>query len=105
MALTKSFKQTVANRARTDVAFRQAMFMDAMNELLAGNIDLAKAMLKDYINATITFEPLAKEVNKNSKSIQRMLSPSGNPTTKSLFEVVVVLQKKEGIHLHVEQQH
>ena len=103
MALTRSFKETIAKRAQSDPDFRQAMFVDAMNELLAGNVDLAKSMLKDYINATIRFEPLAKEINKNSKSIQRMLSPAGNPTTKSLFEVVAVLQKKEGIHLHVEQ--
>ncbi len=55
-------------------------------------------MLRDYINATISFEPLAEELNKNSKSIQRMFSPRGNPTAKSLFEILHIHQKAEGIH-------
>ena len=102
MALTKHFKQTVVQRAKCDPEFRRAMFIDAINELFSGDVDVAKAMLRDYINATITFQPLAEEVDKNSKSLQRMFSAKGNPTTKSLFEIVRILQEKEGISLSVK---
>jgi len=105
MALTRHFKQTIVQRAHSDPEFRRAMFIDAINELLAGDVDVAKAMLRDYINATITFQPLAEEVDKNSKSIQRMFSSKGNPTTKALFEIVGILQKREGISLHIDARH
>lgn len=101
MPLTKHFKETIVQRVQNDSEFRRAMFIDAINELLAGDVDIAKSMLRDYINATITFQPLADELNKNSKSMQRMFSKKGNPTTKSLFEIVNVLQQREGISLHV----
>lgn len=101
MALTRDFKATVLKRAQEDPEFRQELLINAINELLANNLDVAKAMLKDYINSTISFEPLAKKVNKNSKSIQRMLSASGNPTSESLFAVICELQKAEGIKLGV----
>ena len=77
------------------------MLIDAINELLAGEVDVGKALLRDYINATISFEPLAHKLHKNSKSIQRMLGPHGNPTTESLFAIIKVLQHQEGICLKV----
>lgn len=99
MPLTRTFKETIVKRVKADPEFRRALLMESINEFLDGDMEVAKSMLKDYINATISFEPLAEELNKNSKSIQRMLGPKGNPTAKSLFEVLKVLQKTEGIHL------
>ncbi len=105
MALTKDFKSTIRARAQTDSNFRQAMLIEAVNALLEDEIDVAKSLLRDYINATISFEPLAARVSKNSKSLQRMFSPSGNPTAHSLFEVINVLQNVEGIKLTVNAIH
>ncbi len=101
MALTKDFKDTIKARAEVDPAFRRALLVEAMNEFLADNIDVAKSMLRDYINATISFEPLAQKLHKNSKSLQRMLGPSGNPTMSSLFTIIHEIQKAEGIKLTV----
>lgn len=101
MALTRDFKQTILQRAENDPKFRHAMLVEAVNEFLADNVDVAKSILRDYINATVKFEPLAKKLHKNSKSLQRMLSATGNPTTNSLFAIIHTLQKKEGIKLRV----
>ena len=101
MSLTRDFKETIVARARRDSKFRQAMLIESINELLEGNVDSAKSMLRDYINATISFTLLAGEMTKNPKSLQRMFSEKGNPTTASLSEVLHILQKKEGIRLHV----
>lgn len=105
MALTKDFKKTVRDRAQQDSDFRQALLIEAVNSLLSNEIDLAKSLLRDYINATISFEPLAKRIHKNSKSLQRMLSASGNPTAESLFSVIDVLQEAEGIKLTADVAH
>jgi DNA-binding phage protein len=105
MALTKDFKVTIRERAQRDSDFRQAMLIEAVNALLVDDIDIAKSLLRDYINATISFEPLAVRVSKNSKSLQRMFSPSGNPTAHSLFAVINVLQEVEGIKLTVSAIH
>jgi len=99
MALTRDFKQTIVLRAKKDPDFRRAMLVEAIDEFLADHIDIAKSILRDYINATMRFEPLAKKLRKNSKSLQRMLSSAGNPTTNSLFAILHTLQKKEGIKL------
>ena len=40
-------------------------------------------------------------MTKNTKSLQRMFSEKGNPTTASLSEVLHILQRKEGIQLYV----
>lgn len=101
MALTRDFKITVIQRAKGDKKFREKMLSEAVNELLNGDVDAGKAMLRDYINATITFESLAKSLEKNPKSLMRMLSPSGNPTSKSLFSVFHVIQEIENIHFKV----
>jgi DNA-binding phage protein len=105
MTLTKNFRDTIRDRAHKDLRFRQAMLIEAVNALLGNELSIAKSLLRDYINATISFEPLAQQVSKNSKSLQRMLSPSGNPTANSLFSVIGALQNAEGIKLTVKIEH
>jgi len=101
MPLTKHFKETVMKRAQTDPKFRYELLREAINAFLADDVDLAKSLLRDYINATIHFDNLAKKLNKNTKSLQRMLGPQGNPSSRSLFAIIHQLQKTEGIKLDV----
>lgn len=102
MPITREFRETVLARARTDRQFRQAMLAEAVNELLAGDVAAGKAILRDYINATITFDRLAKALKKPSKSLQRMLGPQGNPTADSIFGIIKVLQGAERVQLQVK---
>jgi hypothetical protein len=60
MALTRGFKETVQARARNDAAFWQALFQEAVQLLLAGEIGAGRSILRDFINATIGFEALAE---------------------------------------------
>lgn len=102
MPITRKFRETVWARAQDNARFRAAMLTEAINELLAGDLATGKAMLRDYVNATITFERLAKQTGLPAKSLQRMLGPRGNPTAESLFAVIKVLQEAERITLAVK---
>jgi hypothetical protein len=99
MALTRDFRQTVRERAARDEAYRKGLLLEAVNEILDGNVNVGKAMLRDYINATITFPELGKKLNKSSKSIHRMLGPGGNPRMDSIVGILKILQKQERIKL------
>ena len=39
-----------------DPGFRQALLEEGIERLLAGEVDLGKAVLRDYVNATIGFD-------------------------------------------------
>ncbi len=101
MAITKHFRETFLERARKDTAFRREMLRESVELMLNDEIDSAKSLLRDYINATIQFNILSKHLHQNSKSIQRMLGPSGNPTARNLFAIIYTLQNIEGVHLKV----
>ncbi len=101
MALTRAFKDTVKARASRDGAFRKALLTEGVEALLAGDVDTGKAILRDYINATIGFERLAAETDLPPKSLMRMFGPSGNPKASNLFAVIQHLQNASGIHLRV----
>ena len=101
MALTRDFKQTIAARARREPRFREALFTEAINAVLAGDTAEGKAMLRDLVNATVGFEGLALEIQKPSKSLHRMLAPRGNPSTENFFSIVSALQKKTRVKLRV----
>ena len=100
MSLTRSFKETVQARARRDRAFREALLTEAIDALLAGDVETGKAVLRDFINATVGFERLALETKMPPKSLMRMFSRSGNPNARNLFGVIGELQKQTGIELH-----
>lgn len=102
MALTKDFKETIQIRAQRDPAFRKALLQEGVECLLAGEIDTGKAVLRDYINATVGFDELSKVFDKSSKSLMRMFGPKGNPQASNLFAVISYLQEQEGIQLEVK---
>ncbi len=102
MALTRDFKDTVQVRVQQDAKYRKALLQEAVECLLADDINTGKAMLRDYINAAIGFEELEKRTAIPSKSLMRMFSPSGNPTAVKLFSVIACLQEQEGIHFEVK---
>ena len=97
MPLTKDFKETVRTRAQRDRRFREALLMEAIGCFLSDDVETGKALLRDYVNATVGFAELAKATKKSSKSLMRMLGPSGNPQASNLFAVLDYLQKKENI--------
>jgi DNA-binding phage protein len=102
MALTKDFKETIQARARREPAFRKALLQEGVECLLSGDVDTGKAVLRDYINATLGFEKLAQDFGKSSKSLMRMFGPSGNPQASNLFAVIRYLQEQEGVYLEVK---
>ena len=56
MAFTRDFKETVQARARRDPAFREGLLKEGVECLLSGDVDTGKALLRDYVNATIGFK-------------------------------------------------
>jgi hypothetical protein len=101
MTLTRDFRETIQARARRDATFRGELLREAVEMLLAGEVDTGKAILRDYINATIGFAELGAATHRSSKSLMRMLGPNGNPQAANLFEILAYLQNKEGVHLEL----
>jgi DNA-binding phage protein len=101
MVLTVNFRDHVKARIEADPEFRQALFQEAVQTLIEGDVGTARAVLRDFINATIGFAALAKATRIPPKSLMRMFGPKGNPTAANLSEVIRVLQKKTGVHLEV----
>jgi hypothetical protein len=56
MPLTRSFKEFVKSRIERDPKFRQAIFEEAIQTLIEGDVDTAKAVLRDYFNDTVGFD-------------------------------------------------
>ncbi len=101
MPLTRTFKSTVKARADRNPAFREALLTQGLEALLSGDVETGKAVLRDYINATTSFEALASETGTLAKSLMRMFGPSGNPNAGNLFSVLKHLQSAAGIRLVV----
>ena len=101
MALTRDFKETIQARVERDPAFRVALLKEGVECLLSGDVETGKAVLRDYINATIGFEELGGLTDKSPKSLMRMFGPKGNPQASNLFEIIDHLQKREGVHFEV----
>lgn len=96
MALTRGYKETIRARVQRDPEFKEALLKEAIECLLAGDVDTGKSILRNFIKAAIGFEELSKVVDKKSESLIRMLGPKGNPTANNLFQIIAQIQKQEG---------
>ena len=101
------------NRARLDAiveGYRTTLLKDSVGMLregvdtmLTGDVDTGKAILRDYIKATVGFEKLGEATGTQPKSLIRMFGPRGNPQARNLFGIIGYLQKQAGVALHVSQ--
>ena len=101
MALTKSFKELVQRRVASDADFAATLLREGIDTMLTGDVETGKAILRDYIKATVGFEKLGAATGTPAKSLIRMLGPRGNPQARNLFSVIGYLQKQAGVELHV----
>jgi hypothetical protein len=60
------FYGSTAHLAR-DQAFREALMIEAAEQLLARELETGKAVLRDYINATVGFEKHNGQVDNAAK--------------------------------------
>jgi hypothetical protein len=101
MALTRSFKDLVQKRVADNPAFGAALLREGIDTLLSGDVDTGKAILRDYIKATVGFEKLGEATGAPAKSLIRMFGPRGNPQARNLFGVIGYLQREAGVELRV----
>lgn len=99
MPITRSFRETVVERARTDAAFRRMMLVDGFLYLMLGKTDedvfVGRSGIRDYINATIGFQKLAEKTGIHAKTLMQMFGNKGNPSQHNLNLVFRVLFKQE----------
>lgn len=101
MTLSRSFKETVKARAARDPEFRAALLGEAVEAFAAGDADTGKALIRDYINATVGFDQLGEAVSIDPKNLMRMFGPRGNPRLTNLSAVLRELNRREAVHLKV----
>jgi DNA-binding phage protein len=101
MPLTHDFKETIRARAQREPKFRQALLREAVESYLTGDLETGKAVLRDYVNATIGFQALEERTDIPIKSLMRMLGPKGSPSAANLSSILTVLQKSEGVHFEL----
>lgn len=104
MSLSRSFKETVKARAARDPAFRAALLGQAVEAFAAGEADTGKALIRDYINATLGFDTLGAAVSIDPKNLMLMFGPRGNPRLGNLSAVLRELNRREAVHLKVEPE-
>ena len=102
MALTRDFKKTIKDRAQNDPEFRVGLLTEAAECLLNDEVEVAKTLLRDYVNATLGFKELASLTDKKPESLMRMLSAAGNPSLVNISKVMASLRRHEGVELHVQ---
>src|SRR5205814_5775105 len=101
MLLTRRFKDVLQRHVAEDPAYAEALLREGIDTMLTGDVDTGKAILRDYIKATIGFEKLGETTGTQPKSLIRMFGPRGNPQARNLFSVLGYLQRQAGLQLHV----
>ena len=89
----------VVQKMRDDPDLALLKLDEIMLNLRTGEHDVAKILLRDLVHVTLGFEELAHQIDKPSKSLHRMLSARGNPTTSNLSAILAcVSQYLEEVH-------
>ena len=81
MALTKDFRETIRERAQQEPQFRKALLREAIELMLSGDEKTGRAILRNYINATVGFRQLEEATsipaNKSHADVWAEWQPFG----------------------------
>src|SRR5207245_146078 len=97
LALHYALPISVRARAQADSEFRQALLRETIECFINGELATGKAVLRNYVNATVGFQDLEKRTRIPAKSLMRMLGPKGSPSAENLSSILTVLQRTEGV--------
>ena len=88
MITTRPHSETIIARIKREPKFAQALYVEALNCFLDGETAVGLSMLRDLVNAQITFKELSRQTGLGEKSLHRMLNRKGNPTARNLGLIV-----------------
>ena len=71
MPLTHDFKETICARAQLDPDFRQALLREAVECIINGDVAAGKAVLRDYVNATVGFQNLRRKSCQHPRRVTK----------------------------------
>jgi DNA-binding phage protein len=95
------FRETIRERAQREPQFRKALLREAIELMLSGDEKTGRAILRNYINATVGFRQLEEATSIPANSLMRMFGPNGNPSARNLFGVLAHLQAQEGVNFEI----
>lgn len=98
----RSFDEMVQARVGREAAFAEALLQMAVQEMLAGDLDVARSLIRDVIKGSIGYAELSRRTGTPEKSLVRMFGPSGNPTAANIFSVLAQLQRASGVSLQMK---
>lgn len=101
MALTKDFRETIRERAQREPQFRKALLCEAIELMISGDEKTGRAILRNYINATVGFRRLEEATSIRANRLMRMFGPKGNPSAQNLFGVLAHLRAREGVNFEI----
>jgi DNA-binding phage protein len=103
---TTSYNEALKDMIEDNPHMAAEMLEGALNSLLSGELDEGRLLLRQFVNATMGFQELAKRTGKIDKNLMRTLSAAGNPTASNLFEIVQACIQAEGVTVaaHVHKQ-
>lgn len=102
MITTRPHSETIIARIKREPKFARALYAEAVNSLLEGETAVGLSMLRDLVNAQISFKELARQTGLGEKSLHRMLNRNGNPTARNLGMIVRNIAEDLGIRPRVE---
>ena len=79
MPLTRDFRHTVLERAIRDPEFRVGLLTEAIECILNDEIDVAKELLRDYVNATVRFSGTWNSYAKRAEKPHAHARSEGKP--------------------------
>jgi DNA-binding phage protein len=102
MITTRPYSDTIIARIKREPKFAQLLHACAINAILEGETSEGLSILRDLVNAEISFKELARQTGLGEKSLHRMLNRNGNPTARNLGMIVKSIAEDLGIKRRVK---
>lgn len=99
----RNINELIVDQLSRDKALRLIHIKEAVSYLMQGDQRTGLLMLRNLVNATCGFPAIGAHVNKDPKSVMRMLSLKGNPQADTIFQIINYIITQEECSLEVKR--
>ena len=82
MEPSKEIQKFFVEQTQRSPEYRSLLLADAAQNILHGELQLAREKIKIAVHSSVGFESLGKKLGKSPKSLPRSFGPGGNPLQK-----------------------
>ena len=104
MPTSRSFHDSMIDRAKSDPAFRRSLLRESTEAILNSEFDVGYRLIRDYMKSVSYLDQVSSDLGIEDDEVIGLFDPDSNIAGTQLVSVLILMLRHEGMALATRRQ-